>query len=706
MASSILITATKRHSGKSALALGIIHLLGSTFSRVGYFKPVGRCGTECIDPDVRLMKEALGLDFSLEEMSAVTMEQVQEALSNGTYDQLLETILDAFMKLSAKCDFVVCEGTDFCCSTSAFEFNINADLSKNLGAAVLHVANGEECSCSSSGPSVGCRTLKSVSLVKESLIARGCEMAGVVINRVNPEKVKEIRETAAAYCEKRGITLLGVVPHTDNLGKPRVEEVAEALGAEVLTGHDHLNVVVQDVLVAAAGVENLLDQVKRASLVVVPSDRSDALLWLACAFASPSVPAPAGVIMTGGMEPGKNVKRLVLDVTGGQMPVLKVSMDAYEAANISKKTQPSLEAQNKLRVELVQTIIESSVDVKPLVQRATAQTASRKTTPKQFIHRMMDIARRDKRHIVLPEGKEPRILRAASLLLERGIVDLTLLGNEAEIWQQIGAMGLKFEGLKIIDPTTSALREKFAERYMELRAKKNPTRERAFELMGDVTYFGTMMVQEGISHGMVSGSITTTAETLRPALEFVKTKPGCSIASSCFFMCLPDQVLVYGDCAVNPNPTSEQLADIAIASAETAASFDVEPYVAMLSYSTGASGTGADVEKVRSAVAIVKERKPDLLVEGPIQYDAAVDAGVAKTKLPGSKVAGAATVFVFPDLNAGNIGYKAVQRVANATAIGPVMQGLRKPVNDLSRGCTIPDIINTIVITAIQAQRS
>ncbi|PKN46139.1 MAG: phosphate acetyltransferase [Deltaproteobacteria bacterium HGW-Deltaproteobacteria-20] len=475
-----------------------------------------------------------------------------------------------------------------------------------------------------------------------------------------------------------------------------------------MAGKDRLNVIVQEVAVAAMSVENVLDRIPRGTLVVVPGDRDDVLLGLASAFASPAVPAPAGVVMTGGLEPGKNVKRLVLDVTGGHMPLLKVQTGTYETAILVNQVQPSLQAHQKMRVELVKTLVESNIDVEPLIARASVQPKNRKATPKQFIHRMMDIARRDRKHIVLPEGHEPRILRAAQVLLERGIVDLTVLGNEDEIQREIARQGLKLNGnLKIINPATSELREKFAKRYIELRSpKKTPTWELSYDLMSDATYFSTMMVQEGLADGMVSGSITTTAATLRPALEFVKTKEGYSIASSVFFMCLPEQVLVYGDCAVNPNPTAEQLADIAIASAETAASFDIEPYVAMLSYSTGASGTGSDVDKVRKATALVKERNPDLLVEGPIQYDAAIDPTVAKTKLPGSKVAGAATVFIFPDLNSGNNTYKAVQRAAKAIAIGPVMQGLRKPVNDLSRGCSIPDIINTVAITAIQAQRS
>jgi phosphate acetyltransferase len=710
MASSILVTATQRGSGKSTLALGLVHLLESTLARVGYFKPIGQRGLDGTDPDVRLMKDALGLDLTLEEMVPVTMDQVQEALSSGTYDQLLDTILEAYEKIAAKCDFVVCEGTDYFGAMSAFEFDINADISKNLGSPVLLVANGENCTFFNGDCECGpCdQMIKNVALVKENFDAKACEMFGVVINRADPKNIKEIHETAETAFKKMGLRLLGTVPRTDMLCKLRVEEVAAALGAEVIAGKDRLNVIVQEVAVAAMSVENVLDRIPRGTLVVVPGDRDDVLLGLAGAFASPAVPAPAGVVMTGGLEPGKNVKRLVLDLTGGHMPLLKVQTGTYETAILVNQVQPSLQAHQKMRVELVKTLVESNIDVEPLIARASVQPKNRKATPKQFIHRMMDIARRDKKHIVLPEGHEPRILRAAQVLLERGIVDLTVLGNEDEIQREVARQGLKLNGnLKIINPATSELRERFAKRYIELRSpKKTPTWELSFDLMSDATYFSTMMVQEGLADGMVSGSITTTAATLRPALEFVKTKEGYSIASSVFFMCLPEQVLVYGDCAVNPNPTAEQLADIAIASAETAASFDIEPYVAMLSYSTGASGTGSDVDKVRQATALVKQRNPDLLVEGPIQYDAAIDPSVAKTKLPGSKVAGAATVFIFPDLNSGNNTYKAVQRAAKAIAIGPVMQGLRKPVNDLSRGCSIPDIINTVAITAIQAQRS
>jgi phosphate acetyltransferase len=321
-----------------------------------------------------------------------------------------------------------------------------------------------------------------------------------------------------------------------------------------------------------------------------------------------------------------------------------------------------------------------------------------------FEYTLLERARSDRKHIVLPEGGDDRILQAASTLLARDVVDLTILGDEHEVRARAAALGVDVAAAKVVSPTDPELRERFAEEYARLRAHKGVTLEDARDIITDVSYFGTMMVQLGLADGMVSGAQHTTAHTIRPAFEFVKTVEGVSIVSSVFFMALEDRVLVYGDCAVVPDPTSEQLADIAISAAETALKFGIDPRIAMLSYSTGESGSGADVDKVRAATALVRERRPDLLVEGPIQYDAAADAAVAKTKMPESQVAGRATVFIFPDLNTGNNTYKAVQRSSGAIAIGPVLQGLRKPVNDLSRGALVRDIVNTVAITAIQAQ--
>ncbi len=710
MSKSVLVTATQRGSGKSMVALGLVNVLEANLGKVGFFKPIGQKGVDGMDPDVRLIKESLGLEFSLDEMVPVTMDDVSEALANGTYDQLLDKMLEAFEHISDQCDFVVCEGTDYFGTMAALEFNINADLSKNLASPILLVANASGHDANSVRDEDRCEMIceamiENVSLIKESLDEQHSELFGVIVNRVAPRVFDEVQAVLAEQFRAIGVKLLGTIPRNDILAKLRIEEVAAALGAEVLSGRERLNALVQDVKVAAMSLENVLARVPRGALLLVPGDREDLLIGLAAAYMSPTVPSPAGVVMTGGVLPRDNIKKLFLDMTESMMPVLRVDTDTYETAIRISQVEPTLAAHQRMRIEMVKSLVERHVDVEELLASSVVEPRTQKLTPKQFIHRIVEMARKDRRRIVLPEGEEPRILKAAEVLVSRGIADLTLLGDVQAIDRAITRLDLKLDAVQKLDPAKSEHREPFAKRYMELRAKKHPTWELALDIMADPTYFGTMMVHEGFADGMVSGSITTTAATLRPALEFIKTREGILIASSVFFMCLPEQVLVYGDCAVNPNPTAEQLASIALASAETARAFGVTPSVAMLSYSTGTSGSGSGVEKVRKATELVRKASPTLPVEGPIQYDAAIDPSVAKTKLPHSKVAGSATVFIFPDLNSGNNTYKAVQRAANAIAIGPVMQGLRKPVNDLSRGCTVPDIINTVAITCVQAQR-
>jgi phosphate acetyltransferase len=705
MKNSIFVTATQRGSGKSAIVLGLINLLERSIGRVGYFKPIAQNTPEGPDPDIELMVRTFNLEHDPEDIGPVTMEQVAEALAHERYDELVDRVLEAYGRIRQACDFVVCEGTDYFGAMASFEFNINADISKHLASPILLVANARECDAESSRQCMS--MLDDIGMIKESFDERNCEFFGVILNRANSEQTDWIEETFRRGLTDHGVRLLGVLPRSDMLEKVRIEELVQELGAEVLMGHERLNVMVQEIVVAAMSLENVLARLPRGSLVITPGDREDILLGVAAAYVSPAIPAPAGVVMSGGLQPRKSVMDLILDLTAGQMPMLKMPTHTYDTALRVSEVQPKLQAHQRMRIEVVKGLVERHVNEEPLLTRAAVDTSKRRMTPSQFLHQIMERARSDRRHIVLPEGDDERILRAAVLLRERDVVDLTLLGDETEVTKKATKLGLRLDGIELIDPATSEWREPFAKRYIELRSpRKTPTWDLAFDLMQNVSYFGTMMVHEGKAHGMVSGAAHTTAHTLRPALEFIKTREGVSIASSVFFMCLPDMVLVYGDCAVNPNPTAEELADIALASAETAAAFGIEPYVAMLSYSTGESGSGETVDKVRTATELVRERNPDLRVEGPIQYDAAVDPGVAKAKLPGSRVAGAATVFIFPDLDSGNNTYKAVQRSARAIAVGPVMQGLRMPVNDLSRGCTVRDIVNTVAITAVQAQRS
>ena len=464
-----------------------------------------------------------------------------------------------------------------------------------------------------------------------------------------------------------------------------------------------LNREVYDYKVAAMLLPDFLNYVDANSLIISPGDRSDIILGSLMSYPSRAYPQIAGLLLSGDLQPAKEVMQLIDGLGTVPVAVLSVSTDTFTTALDVSSVTATLSTDNERKIAAALGVIETNIDTDQLLERITT-TRSTRVTPLMFEYELIRKARLQQQHIVLPEGTEPRILLASEILIARDVAKITLLGDPEEVRTKIDEMGLHLDEVNIIDPLHSELRQQFADTYYELRKHKGISREMAFDAMADVSYFGTMMVYHELADGMVSGSIHTTQHTIRPSFEIIKTKPGAKIVSSVFFMCLEDRVLVFGDCAVNPNPNAEQLADIAINSTLTAQKFGVEPRIAMLSYSTGESGKGEAVDKVRQATTLVEQLRPDLKVAGPIQYDAAVDSSVAKTKLPGSDVAGNATVFIFPDLNAGNNTYKAVQRSANALAIGPVLQGLNKPVNDLSRGCTVPDIVNTVAITAIQAQ--
>jgi phosphate acetyltransferase len=495
-----------------------------------------------------------------------------------------------------------------------------------------------------------------------------------------------------------------VLPERPLLEHPTVREIARALDAEFIGGMSNLlDGEVKCFKIGAMELPHFLEQIEDGSLIITPGDRSDIIIGAIAADMARVCPRIAGIVLTGGIKPPQTVQRVMNGLGASPPPVMSVETGTFLTASKIASVRPAFDAENERKITAVVGMVESSVDVSELLRRVAVSRSDR-VTPLMFQHELIQRAKSKRRHIVLAEGTEERILRAAEIVLLRDVCDITLLGKTADVTQKISSLGLSLEKANILDPATSDLRGRFCDAYFDARKHKGLSKEVACDTIGDVSYFGTMMVHLGIADGMVSGAVHTTAHTIRPALEFVRTKRGISIVSSVFFMCLADRVLVYGDCAVNPDPTAAQLADIAISSAGTAAAFGIEPRVAMLSYSTGESGSGPDVDKVREATNIARERRRDLKIEGPIQYDAAVDTTVAKVKLPKSEVAGHATVLIFPDLNTGNNAYKAVQRAAGAIAIGPVLQGLNKPVNDLSRGALVADIVNTIAITAIQAQ--
>ncbi|MDM8532620.1 phosphate acetyltransferase [Anaerolineales bacterium HSG25] len=694
MTKSIYITTTEPHCGKSLISLGLTELLLRKTRRIGIFRPVinGRSSHQH-DKNIDLLLTHFQLDLHYEDTYAFRRRHMADLLAQGRYNEVMDRIIDRFKALQRKCDFVLCIGSDL--SDSEFDFTSNAEIAKNLGCPVLIIGSAANRDANA--------TINTIRIAVDSFLEHECQIVGTIINRAKQDEVADLLKRLT-YSLPTADEFVYVIPDNQILSSPTVKEVADHLEAKVLYGRYHLDNLAYRYLVIAMQLQNYLPRLSEKALLITPGDRGDLILSALQAHQSHNYPQLAGILLTSDLRPADSVKRL-LDGLPRTIPILAVEAGTYETATQVSAMRSYITADNPIKIELSLKLFEAYVDTKTLSEQIS-HIEVKGITPKMFVYNLTQQAMDKRQHIVLPEGYDRRVLKAAEYLLERRIVDLTILGRRDKIESSIQKLGLNIDmrQVNIIDPQDSRLSDTYANKLYELRQHKGLTKEQAQDLMCDVSYFGTMMVYLGHANGMVSGAVHTTQHTIIPALQFVRTKPGCSVVSSVFFMCLDDRILVYGDCAINPNPTAEELAEIAISSAETAQAFGIRPKVALLSYSSGASGKGIDVEKVRQATNLAHAKRPDLLIEGPIQYDAAVDADVGQTKMPNSEVAGQASVLVFPDLNTGNNTYKAVQRETGAIAIGPVLQGLNKPVNDLSRGCTVEDIINTIIITAIQAQ--
>ena len=696
MSKNLYIIATEARSGKSAISLGVMQLLLKDFQRVAFFRPIISGSAQGKkDHDINLILSQFYLNMRYEDTFVYTLDQARDLINQGKNAVLLENVLNKFKELEASYDFILCEGTDFFGTDATFEFDINAEIAANLGCPVILVANGHGKDAAN--------LVASTQIAVDNFSEKGLDIFATIVNRVDPGIEQKVLEGLTCKYVGGQDCLAYAIPEEPILGQPTVGDVAKWLDAKILYGQNQLDTPIEDYIVAAMQVGNFLDYITKGSLVITPGDRADVILGCYASRLSNAYQDVAGIVLTGGLEPATSIKKLVEGWTGVPVPVLLAEAHTYKIARILMELYGRIEADDNKKIATALGIFERHVNSDQFRERLETRSSS-KITPKMFEYSLLDKAKSSKRHIVLPEGTSARILQAADILLRRSVADLTILGKDAEVRPLISQLGLDLSAAQIIEPAASEHYETYWKAYYELRKAKGLTEEMARDQMLSPTYFGTMMVQMGHADGMVSGSITTTQETIRPALQIIKTKPGMTIVSSVFLMCLSDRVLVFGDCAVNPNPNAQQLAEIALQSAHTAQAFGIEPRIAMLSYSTGTSGSGADVDKVREAAQIAHEMAPELLLEGPLQYDAAIDPQVAALKMPGSSVAGKATVFIFPDLNAGNNTYKAVQRAAQAVAIGPVLQGLNKPVNDLSRGASVEDIVNTVVITAIQAQ--
>ncbi|HSN47389.1 MAG TPA: phosphate acetyltransferase [Flavobacterium sp.] len=695
MNKAIYIATSEENSGKSIITLGLMSMLIGRTAKVGYFRPIVEDFEEGqLDSHIETVISHFGLDIEFQDAYAITKSKLIKKKNKGKIGEVIDLIIEKYKRLEERFDFVLVEGTSFTGEGTVIELDINVLIAKNLGIPAIIVGTG-----------VG-KTLEelvdSLHLAYDSFKMKEVEVLAVIANKVQPENVELV--TAGLKKSLPEEVMVNSIPLISSLNNPTIQEIVKELNAKVLFGAAFLNNQIGSFSVGAMQLRNYLLNLKENGLVITPGDRADIILGALQANESVNYPAISGIVLTGNIIPEDSILKLIEGLST-VVPIIAVEEGTYVITNKIGAINPKIYANNKEKILTSINTFENYVDLDSLTEKFIKFEAEG-MTPKMFQYNLVKRAKKHRKHIVLPEGNDDRIITAASKLLAMDVVDISIIGDKKQIENKVTALGLPFDFSKvqIIDPRKDERYDDYVNTYYELRKQKKMTLEIARDLMEDGSYFGTMMVYKGHADGMVSGAAHTTQHTILPALQFIKTKPNSSVVSSIFFMCLEDRVSVFGDCAINPNPTAEQLAEIAISSADSSTAFGIEPKISMLSYSSGSSGKGDEVDKVRAATEIVRQKRPDLKIEGPIQYDAAVDPEVGQSKMPNSEVAGYASVLIFPDLNTGNNTYKAVQRETGALAIGPMLQGLNKPVNDLSRGCTVDDIINTVVITAIQAQ--
>lgn len=695
MSKGIYVATIEPNSGKSVVVLGLMRMLLGKTAKVGYFRPIIE-DTKDNEPDnhINTVVSYFELDINYKKTYAYKRSEVLDLYNKGKSGDVIDHIIKRYKYLEERFDFVLVEGTDFSHENSSVELDINLLVSKNLGLPVIIVSRGD-------GGIALSEVVDNVQIAHDTF-KEEVDVLSIMTNKVNPEEVDALKALLKTRIPEG--TDITVIPKIKSLASPTLKEIVRKLDGSVLFGKEMINNQVNDFNVATMQLRNYLERLKEDCVVITAGDRADIILGALQAHTSKNYPEISGIILTGGLIPEDTILSLIEGLSS-VVPIISVKGGTFEVANEIGKIRSRIYAENIEKIETSIATFEKFVNTDKLADDLIT-FQSEIFTPRMFQYNLLQRALTKKKHIVLPEGYDERVLRASARLIDAHVVDLTLIGEEDKIQEQVKKLDipLNLKDINIVSPTTSPYFEDYAQTFYELRKHKNVNLDMAKDTMADVSYFATMMIYKGHADGMVSGAVHTTAHTLRPALQFIKTKPNTSIVSSVFFMCLEDRVSVFGDCAINPNPNAEQLAEIAISSAKSAQDFGIEPKVAMLSYSSGASGKGEDVERVRKATEIVKAKSPQLKIEGPIQYDAAVDMRIGKSKLPNSEVAGQASVLIFPDLNTGNNTYKAVQRETGALAIGPMLQGLNKPVNDLSRGCTADDIYSTVIITAIQAQ--
>ncbi|GMQ45853.1 phosphate acetyltransferase [Vibrio sp. 10N] len=709
MSRTIMLVPTSAGVGLTSVSMGVLRAMERKGVNVSFYKPVAQPRHGGDQPD--LTSSIVGNSSDMKVGQPLPMSEAENLIGNEKLDVLLETIVERYNQINKDADVTLIEGL-VPTRKHPFANAINEEIAKTLGAEIVFVATPGtdnpsqlkeriEVACSNYG---GTKNKK---------------ISGVIINKLNAPvdeagrtrpDLSEIFDDADTAQQANlevmqifntsPIRVLGCVPWKIDLIATRAVDMAEHLNAEIINEGDIAQRRIKSITFCARSLPNMIEHFKPGSLLVTSADRPDVIV--AAALAAMNGVEIGAILLTGGYDVPTEIADLIKPALETGLPIFKAQGNTWQTSLNLQSFSLEVPADDKERIEFVNEHVAGHIDGPWIDSLLEGTVGGRKLSPPAFRYQLTELARKAGKRIVLPEGDEPRTVKAAAICAERGIAECVLLGNPEEIKRVAAQQGVELgAGVTIID--SDAVRENYVARLVELRGAKGMTEVVAREKLQDSVYLGTMMLEANEVDGLVSGAVHTTANTIVPPFQIIKTAPGTSIVSSIFFMLLPDQVLVYGDCAINPDPTAEQLAEIAIQSADSAAAFGIEPRVAMISYSTGESGKGADVDKVREATKLAQEKRPDLIIDGPLQYDAAIMENVAASKAPNSPVAGKATVFVFPDLNTGNTTYKAVQRSADLVSIGPMLQGMRKPVNDLSRGALVDDIVYTVALTAIQS---
>ncbi|BCQ35865.1 phosphate acetyltransferase [Erwinia rhapontici] len=712
MSRTIMLIPTGTSVGLTSVSLGVIRAMERKGVRLSVFKPIAqpRAGGDSPDQTTTIIRK----NSSIPAAEPLAMSRVESLLGSNQQDVLMEEIIARYHENTKDAEVVLVEGL---VPTRKHQFAnaLNYEIAKTLNAEIVFVM--------SLGNDSAAQLKERIELTQSSFGgSKNKSITGVIINKLNApvdeqgrtrpdlsEIFDDSNKASVANIDPKQLfansplPVLGCVPWSFELIATRAIDMCRHLNARVINEGDIATRRVKSVTFCARSLPHMLEHFRPGSLLVTSADRPDVLV-AACLAAMNGVEIGA-ILLTGGYAIDAPIQKLCERAFQTGLPVFMVDTNTWQTSLSLQSFNLEVPSDDTQRIERVQEYVASHIDADWIESLTAESERSRRLSPPAFRYQLTELARKAHKRIVLPEGDEPRTVKAAAICADRGIATCILLGNPEEIQRVAAAQGVELgKGIEIVDPVVA--RENYVARLVELRKSKGMTEVVAQEQLEDNVMLGTMMLERGEVDGLVSGAVHTTANTIRPPLQLIKTAPNSSLVSSVFFMLLPEQVLVYGDCAINPDPNPEQLAEIAIQSADSALAFGIEPRVAMISYSTGTSGAGSDVEKVREATRIAQEKRPDLVIDGPLQYDAAIMADVAKSKAPNSPVAGRATVFIFPDLNTGNTTYKAVQRSADLISIGPMLQGMRKPVNDLSRGALVDDIVYTIALTAIQSKQA